>query len=138
MTIHFNDLILLTLTIQSNAGDLTAAQWQTVLKNTHVLRGFQIREQNQDVVRAKRDGEQAECPQQHVLNVFQAFVLRPNGHPSDATQTPQLNPAFEIEDGSSIQIVETKNAFQRSLALKVFSKRCIEANLYDTGLSCPI
>ena len=81
VTSHFNDLILLTLTVQSNAGDLTAAQWQTVLKNTHVLRGFQIREQNQGVVRAKRDGEQAECPQQHVLNVFQAFVLRPNGHP---------------------------------------------------------
>jgi hypothetical protein len=46
--------------------------------------------------------------------------------------TGRLNkkPYFRVEDGSSIQVQETRNAFQRSLARNAFSKRCIEPNLY--------
>jgi len=53
-----------------------------------------------------------------------AFVIKDSGSNS------QLLPCYQVEDGSTIQVQETKNAFQRSLAQNAFSKRCIEANLY--------
>lgn len=99
-----------------DAADLSAGDWTALIKRHQLLYGFSIREQAQDVVRSRE----------------QAFILR--GRQSSfgigGTNAPQeIFPDFQIEDGSSIQIRQTKNEFQRQLALKSFSARCIESNL---------
>jgi len=68
------------------------------------------------------------------INTFPlAFILRgrqSSFETSGANASQAIIPDFQIEDGSSIQIRETKNEFQRQLALKSFSARCIESNLH--------
>ena len=45
------------LTQSSNAEDLSAADWQSVFKINRLLHGFEIRHQNDDVIRARCNGE---------------------------------------------------------------------------------
>lgn len=87
----------------NSAHDLSIADWQTVFSINRLLHGFHIREEHQDVVRARRN----------------AFELSTSGR----------RPYFEIEDGSSLQVSEAKNEFQRSLAQNAFSQRCIESSI---------
>lgn len=93
--------------VASNARDLSPIDWQTVLEINSLLHGFHIREEHQDVVRARRN----------------AFMLK------SSSQSPGTTPYFQVEDGSSLQVQETKNYFQRSLAQNAFSQRCIESSL---------
>lgn len=53
-----------------------------------------------------------------------------------SSKTGSEEPCFHVEDGSSIDVQETKNAFQRSLAHNAFSKQCIESNVYSFQLPC--
>lgn len=46
-----------------------------------------------------------------------------------SSKTGSEDPCFQVEDGSSIDVQETKNAFQRSLAHNAFSRQCIESNV---------
>jgi hypothetical protein len=57
------------LTQDSNAQDLSAADWRVVLETNRLLHGFQIREQNQDVVRARCNGECCEATPHQKLNI---------------------------------------------------------------------
>ena len=85
------------------AHDLSITDWQTVFTINKLLHGFHIREEHQDVVRARRN----------------AFELSTSGQ----------RPYFEVEDSSSLQVSEAKNEFQRSLAQNAFSQRCIESSI---------
>lgn len=54
----------------------------------------------------------------------EAFVLKnPEKIPGG------VKPSFQVVDGSTIQINETQNAFQRSLAQNAFSKKSIDTEL---------
>ena len=62
-------------------------------------------------------------------SLLAAFMLRSSQSRLGISNSQYVIPDFQIEDGSSIQIRETRNEFQRQLALKSFSARCIESNL---------
>jgi hypothetical protein len=108
--------------------------WATLIKTQQLLYGFSVREQAQDVIRSRAQGKFSLLNKYTAINSFPlAFTLR--GHQSrfepDGTDVSQaVIPDFQIEDGSSIQVRETRNKFQRQLALKRFSSRCIESNLH--------
>lgn len=81
------------------------------------------------MVRAKRPGEDDPASARAwMANLSTAFVLKALDEapePADGAM-----PCFQVVDGSNIQVHETKNAFQRSLAQNAFSKRCIDTELY--------
>jgi hypothetical protein len=54
----------------------------------------------------------------------EAFILKNPDEIPDG-----VKPSFQVVDGSTIQIIETQNAFQRSLAQNAFSKKSIDTEL---------
>lgn len=92
-----------------------------------------IRERAQDVVRAREQGKSCPLELKTTIDVvLLAFILR--GRQSSigvggTNASEAVVPDFQIEDGSFIQVRETKNEFQRQLALKPFSARCIESSV---------
>jgi hypothetical protein len=92
-----------------NANDLDVAGWQEVFQINRLLHGFQIRQENQDVVRARQ-------------SAFELSIV-------PGTTRDARKPCFQVEDGTLVEVYETKNDLQRSLARNAFSKRSIETNL---------
>lgn len=86
------------------------------------------------MVRAKRPGkDNLASARVWMANLSIAFVLKA---PDDAQEAAnEVKPCFHVVDGSNIQVHETKNTFQSSLAQNAFSKRCIDTELSGTFLS---
>lgn len=126
----------------SIAEDLTAAQWDKILRINMALHGFTIRENEGDVVIARYPGKFSCFLKCYALslNSQSAFRMRNANNsqvklppPSDATMTtpggPAILPEFEVVDASSISITEVQSDLQRSLAQNGFSSQTVEASV---------
>ncbi|KAK5048993.1 hypothetical protein LTR84_005415 [Exophiala bonariae] len=88
-----------------NPVTLKTEEWTTLLAINKAFHGFTIREEQKDIVKARRP----------------AFVL-------DGPDLSQIKPEFEVFDSSSIQIKEAKTDLQRSLAENGFSSHSVQAS----------